>query len=228
MRNNIINSVFNSAAKVAGSVDYSLFSGSQYLYAEHDGDLNPRSRPGNYWMMTSKFKVLEAVDGMTIYMVSGIPVSGGNFEGGCYVNPDPAFSYATAINILNNNHLLSGNQLSIGVDCTYSVLVDDLSGEMYGYFNTVPMFPFSSSPIEAQDEDESNGNYFIGGSPLITGYEYFKGIIKDIRIFHTNEVSNLSNIIAGEELGTEVAWWNLEEGLTDKSGNGYDLTPVGF
>jgi hypothetical protein len=78
-------------------------------------------------------------------------------------------------------------------------------------------------PSDGSFENLANDIQFIIGAA--NDGKFFTGTIKDVRIYHKNVVTDLTDLMAGKKLGDEIAWWDLPD-LNDKSGNGYDLTGV--
>jgi hypothetical protein len=221
VRNSIINSI-NIAAASGGRVDYSVFNGSQYLYVDDGGDLSPSNRLGDYWMLVGNFYVpADTTMGSAIYEIAGKQNSSGGTSFGIRLSNSPSLS----------SNATYGSNLNYGFDTGFNygewhniMFFLDFNLNQYSFYtdNQLPLFGGQGS---INDSDDSVGNFMIGGN---IGGENMLGQLNYIRIFHSDERSSYSDINAGNAIGTEVAWWNLEEGLTDKSGNGYDLTPVGF
>jgi hypothetical protein len=222
VRNNIINSVFNSASKAGGGVDYSVFNGSQYLYVDDSDELSPRNVVGDIWAMSAK--ITTSGDDPEPTIISGKLNSSNELSFGMR-----AGNTTTSVVVMGYGSSGAGADMGTvqnGVDIILSIIIDYNQNKSFAYINNA----FTNIVHEADLTgfiDGSEDEFFIGG---FAKGEYPKhiGEIKDVRVFHGNPQPSYANLVAGTAVGTEIAWWNLEEGLTDKSGNGYNLTPVGF
>jgi hypothetical protein len=72
------------------------------------------------------------------------------------------------------------------------------------------------------------GNLTGSGDPVLQ----YECEVRDVRVYHKDVTAQLDDLMAGEQLGDEVAWWFCEGTDTlevhDASGNGYHMTAVNF
>jgi hypothetical protein len=68
------------------------------------------------------------------------------------------------------------------------------------------------------------GNLTGSGDPVLQ----YECEVRDVRVYHKDVTAQLDDLMAGEQLGDEVAWWFCEGTDTlevhDASGNGYHMT----
>lgn len=133
--------------------------------------------------------------------------------------------YSTSI---EDNNINDNIMQLVNIEYHCLLRIDLTNSKAYYYIDGVLQNAGGQSFAGTFDNLGNAYEFIIGAENNADGslfYYTFEGIIKDVRIYHKNVVPDLTELMAGEKLGDEVAWWCLP-GLEDISDNSYDLTGV--
>lgn len=209
--------------------DGQTFNGTdQLLYVVDNGALNIASASGFYSLCGWAKASLKA----NSYLF-GKSVHGGTNGECCILQNAGKVIQLQFVTSTGERLFTSGIDGDVDTDLHHFAAIIDLTNSLVYIFVDGSLLNAGGTSFTGEFASLGNQFKFVIGAEnnsIGTGYEdYANSTMKDIRVYHKDISANLTEIMAGESVGDEVAWWCLSNGnFTDISGNGFNLTSSGI